>query len=133
MAFRHKTNAGPLSPELKRVAFRILQESLANACRHSKDKRLFVELQLINDVLRIKVRDWGTEFDEDGVPRGDPASGAIHVRVKLLNGVATIQSEPGKGMSVIAELPLTKAKKTERQAARGIRRNSQPWSDESPR
>jgi len=43
--------------ELKRVALRIVQESLANACRHSKSKRLFVELTVDGDVLRIRIRD----------------------------------------------------------------------------
>jgi two-component system sensor histidine kinase DegS len=106
MVFRHEINEGRVSRQLRRAAFRIVQESLANACRHSKSKRLFAELCLVGDVLQIKVRDWGPGFDPGDVPPGRFGLQGIRQRVKLLNGVATIQSEPGKGMSVMVELPL---------------------------
>ena len=106
MAFRHEINEDRLSPKLKRAAFRIIQESFANACRHSQNKRLFVELRLVGDMLQIKVRDWGPGFDPDDVPPGYFGLNGFHLRLKLLSGIATIESEPGKGTSVIAELPL---------------------------
>ena len=47
-------------PKWKRAAVRITQESLANACRDSKSKRIFLELTLDGNVLRIHARDWGS-------------------------------------------------------------------------
>jgi signal transduction histidine kinase len=104
--FRHDVHPDQISPRLQRAAFRIVQESLANACRHSKSKRLFVELTLDGDVLRIRVRDWGVGFDPDSTAPGHFGLSGIRRRVKLLGGTATIHSEPGKGTCVTVELPL---------------------------
>ena len=106
MEFRHDIQPDQIPPRLQRVAFRIVQESLANACRHSKSKRLFVALTLDGDVLRIRVRDWGVGFDPDSTPPGHFGLNGIRRRVKLLGGTATIDSEPGKGACVTVELPI---------------------------
>ena len=92
--------------DLRKAAFRIVKESLANACRNSKSKRLFAELSVDADVLRIRLRDWGVEFDPVGTAPGRFERNGIRQRVKLLSGTATIESEPGKGTCVTAELPL---------------------------
>ena len=101
-----ETNEDQPSQELKRMAFRIVQESLANACRHSKNNQLFAELHLVGNTLRIKIRDWGIGFEPDSLPPGRFAAKRIHHRVKLLYGLATVHSVPNKGTSVIVELPL---------------------------
>ena len=84
-------------PEWKQAAIRITQESLANACRHSKSKRLFLELTLDGDVLRIHARDWGAGFKPDKTAPGRFGLGGTCRPLKLLGGTATIDSEPGKG------------------------------------
>ncbi|MGA2257252.1 MAG: sensor histidine kinase [Thermoguttaceae bacterium] len=104
--FRHDIHPDQIPSRLRRAAFRIVQESLANACRHSKSKRLFVELTLDGDVLRIRVRDWGVGFDPDSTPPGHFGLNGIRRRVKLLRGTTTIDSESGKGTCVTVELPL---------------------------
>ncbi len=106
MEFRHDIQPNQIPPQLQRAAFRIVQESLTNACRHSKSKRLFVELTLDGDVLRIRVREWGVGFDPDSTPPGHFGLNGIRRRVQLLRGTATIDSEPGKGTCVTVELPL---------------------------
>jgi signal transduction histidine kinase len=106
MEFRHDIHSDQIPPQLQRAAFRIVQESLANACRHSKSKRLFVELTLDGDVLRIQVRDWGVGFDPDSTPPGHFGLNGIRRRVELLGGAATIHSKPGKGTCVSVEIPL---------------------------
>jgi len=104
--FRHDIHPDQILSRLQRAAFRIVQELLANACRHSKSKRLFVELTLDGDVLRIRVRDWGVGFDPKSTPPGHFGLNGIRRRVKLLGGTATIDSEPGKGTCVTVELPF---------------------------
>ena len=106
MEFRNDIHAAQIPPHLQQAAFRIVQESLANACRHSKSKRLLVELTLDGDVLRIRIRDWGVGFDADSTPPGHFGLNGIRRRVKLLRGTATIHSEPGKGTCVTVELPI---------------------------
>ncbi|NLX99966.1 MAG: hypothetical protein GXY83_28040 [Rhodopirellula sp.] len=106
MEFSHDIHADQIPPRLQRAAFRIVQESLANACRHSKSKRLFVEVTLDGDVLRIQVRDWGVGFDPEKTTPGHFGLNGMRQRVKLLRGTATIHSELGKGTCVTVELPL---------------------------
>ena len=62
---QYAIDADQIPPEWKQAAVRITQESLANACRHSKSKRIFLELTLDGDVLRIHARDWGVSFKSD--------------------------------------------------------------------
>ncbi len=88
------------------AAFRIVEESLVNACRHSKDNRLFAELALEADVLRIHVRDWGPGIDSENTAHGYFGVEGICQRIKLLRGTATIRGVPGEGTSVTVELPL---------------------------
>ena len=90
----------------KRAAVRITQESLANACRHSKSKRIFLELTLDGNILRIHARDWGVGFKPDKTAPGRFGLGRTCRRLKLLGGTATIDSEPGKGTYVTAEIPV---------------------------
>ena len=105
--FCHELGRDRLPRNLRKAAFRIVKESLANACRHSKSKRLFGELSVDADVLRIRLWDWGADFDPVGTSLGRFGLNGIRQRVKLLSGAATIESEPGKGTCVTAELPLS--------------------------
>jgi len=98
--------AAVVPPKWKRAAGRITQESLANACRHSKNKRLFLELALDGNVLRIHARDWGAGFKPDR--RASDRFGLSRTcrPLKLLGGTAMIDTEPEKGTYVTAEIPL---------------------------
>ena len=107
MEFCHDAiDADQIPPEWKQAAVHITQESLANACRHSKSKRLFLELTLDGDVLRIHIRDWGVGFKPDRTALARFGPGRASRRLKLLGGTATIDSEPGKGTYVTVELPF---------------------------
>ena len=103
---QHAIDADQIPPEWKQATVRITQESLANACRHSKCKRLFLELTLDGDTLRIHARDWGVGFEPDRTAPGRFGLGRASRRLKLLEGTATIESEPGKGTYVAIEIPL---------------------------
>lgn len=95
-----------IPPKWKNEAVRITQESLANACRHSESKRIFLELTLDGNVLRLHARDWGVGFTPDRTVSGRFGLGRTRRRLKLLGGTATINSEAGKGTYVTAEIPL---------------------------
>jgi signal transduction histidine kinase len=95
-----------IPPKRKQAVVRITQESLANACRHSKGKRLFLELTLDGNVLHIHARDWGVGFKPDTTVPGRFGLGKPCRRLKLLGGTATIDSEPGRGTYVTAAIPL---------------------------
>jgi signal transduction histidine kinase len=65
--FRSDIASGRLDPTLENAIYRIAQEALANACKHSKSKRVRIWLgqQGHEDerCVRIRVLDWGVGFD----------------------------------------------------------------------
>jgi PAS domain S-box-containing protein len=98
---------GRLEPIAENAIYRIAQEGLANACRHSAAKRVRIELvQQDNNTVRMEIRDWGVGFDPNVM--GEQCFGlrGIRERARLLGGHAVIESAPGQGTRIVAELPL---------------------------
>ncbi len=87
--------------------FRVLQEALSNALKHSGAHRCYVSLRGTNDELRLEVRDEGHGFDP-AVALAASGLGLVsmHERLKQINGAAVIESRPGAGTRVIATVPL---------------------------
>jgi PAS domain S-box-containing protein len=96
-----------LAPMLENTVFRIVQECITNACRHSKSKKVKVELRQHDDQLRIEVRDWGVGFKVGEVSEGHFGLEGIQERAKVFGGHAVIKSSLRKGTGIIVELPLS--------------------------
>jgi signal transduction histidine kinase len=94
--------AGPLENAL----FNIVRESLNNACRHSRSPRVRVRLHRDSSRLCVEVEDWGVGFDPARIDAGHFGLEGIRQRARLFGGKATIQSVPGQGTRILAELPL---------------------------
>ncbi len=93
-----------LADEIKVCVYRLVQEALNNAVTHSGAKHAKVAVKQDNDKISVEVSDDGKGFAADRV-RGMGILG-MEERVKRLSGSLTIHSEPGKGTTVKAELPL---------------------------
>ncbi len=65
--FIHDLPPLQLDPWLTSTLFRIAQESLTNACRHSRSEKIRVELIQHDGQLRLAVKDWGVGFDTKAV------------------------------------------------------------------
>ncbi|MHB8974069.1 MAG: PAS domain S-box protein [Pirellulaceae bacterium] len=91
---------------LENALYRIAQEALTNACKHSKSKKVKVTLAQNGQDVRLKVRDWGIGFDPDSIKAGHFGVGAIRQRVRLLGGRLTIESKPGFGTLIRAIVPI---------------------------
>ena len=98
--------ADQIPPPVELAAFRIVQESLGNACRYSKSNGVLVGLTQEDDSLCIQVQDWGVGFDPHNISDGHYGVKGIRQRVKMLGGIARIHSNPGKGTLISVELPL---------------------------
>jgi PAS domain S-box-containing protein len=105
--FQHDLPGGRLAPPLESALFRIIQESLHNACRHSRSPHVRVSLVRRDGSVRVEVRDWGIGFDTSAVEEQRFGLRGIRERVRLLDGRVSIESSPGKGACVSVELPLT--------------------------
>ena len=103
--FNHDIQTDGIPPRLELAAFRIVQEALVNACRHSKSKKILVGLIQKDDSVCIRVQDWGVGFDPQNIPNGHFGLEGIRRRVRLLNGIATIHSSLHEGTLISVELP----------------------------
>lgn len=103
--FAHDVQFERLTPVLETALFRIIQESLTNACRHSGSDKIQVRLTRKNNRVRVEVQDWGRGFEKNTVKKGHFGLQSIYERAKLLDGHAAIKTAPGKGTLVTAELP----------------------------
>ena len=56
---------GRLPPILENALYRIVQEALTNACKHSKSKKVTVTMTQEGQDVRLEVRDWGIGFDPE--------------------------------------------------------------------
>jgi len=104
--FSHRIGAARLAPPLEIAVFRIVQESLNNACRYSHAEKIHIDLSRVDDRLRIEVQDWGVGFDPATVAENRFGLQGIRERARLLFGHAAVESTPGQGTRIVVELPL---------------------------
>ena len=87
--------------------FRIVQEALTNAAKHSGTARAEVELIFSSDSLRINVQDFGCGMAQGKKPdRRGLGLIAMRERAELLNGSLEVTSVPGAGTTVSLLIPL---------------------------
>lgn len=96
---------GRLAAPLENAVFRIVQETLANACRHSRSDRVRVELGCDAGQLHVCVEDWGVGFDPRKVDERHFGLRGVRERARLLGGQAVIDTWPGGGTRVAVRLP----------------------------
>lgn len=94
--FRHRLGPRRLPGTLENAAFRIVQESLTNARRHSKSPRIHIDLSVRSGAIRLIVQDWGVGFDPNGVRPEAAGLRGICGRARLLGGETRILSKPGR-------------------------------------
>ena len=81
--------------------FRVLQEALSNIARHSQAKTVVISISVEDDMLLFKIEDDGQGFE---LNRGQSGVGLFSMRERIegLNGRFHIQTQPGKGTTLIA-------------------------------
>lgn len=98
---------------LEPTVFRLVQESLNNAAKHAEATRVWVALQRVegNATLSLLVRDDGCGFDPDEITSSGLGLNQMRERVTAVGGTLQVDSKPGEGTIVIAQLPdLAQAK-----------------------
>jgi PAS domain S-box-containing protein len=105
--FTHESVPTTLPPDIAINLFRVLQEALSNAAKHSGASRCDVSLRGTNDQLQLAVRDEGKGFDTEAA-QATSGLGLVSMqeRLKLVNGCVAIESKPGAGTTVRATVPL---------------------------
>jgi signal transduction histidine kinase len=93
-----------LSGEVESTAYRLVQEAITNAVKHSEADKVSVSVVEENCSVLITVGDDGAGFDPEAATRGFGLLG-MRERVELVDGRVYIESRPGSGTVVQAELP----------------------------
>lgn len=104
--FRHSGLEGKrFAPEFETAAFRIVQEALTNAARHSEAKEVIVMLRADEETLEIQITDYGKGFDAETVLAAGQSSGltGMRERASLLGGKFCIESNDGAGTHLTVE------------------------------
>jgi PAS domain S-box-containing protein len=106
--FEHHGLGGRFPPAVETAAYRIVQEALTNVARHAGVGEATVAVWHDGARLRIRVEDRGASFDPAAVRAAGAGSGlsGMHERAALLGGRLVVQSTPGAGTRLTAELPL---------------------------
>ena len=93
-----------------RNIYRIAQEALSNISRHSSASAVTFALRQIGDNFLMTISDNGVGFDPTHV--NDPhAVGLVGMRerARLIGARLELQSTPGRGTTVLLEVPLANA------------------------
>jgi len=92
------------------VLFRVTQEALTNVGRHAKASRVEVDLQKLAAGVSLQIKDDGQSFSVD---RTLQTSGGKHLgllgmreRVEMVGGTFYVDSAPGLGTTIRAEVPF---------------------------
>ncbi len=83
----------------------VVSEALTNAVKHARAAQVLVALAQPNGSLSVEVRDDGCGFDSSTV-RGLGLAGLAD-RISIVHGDLRIDSGPGRGTTLRAEIPLT--------------------------
>jgi len=99
----------PLSQDISSCLFRVMQEAVRNAVRHSRVRRFDVQLRGTADAVHLTVSDGGDGFDVDAAARGGGLGlTSMKERMKLVGGELAIESCSNRGTTVLARVPLAK-------------------------
>ena len=96
-----------LHPEIEATLLRITQEALSNVAKHAAAGRVGLTLSYMDDEVTLDVRDDGVGFAAEPAPTAEGGFGlpGMRRRVQRLAGTLHVESEPGGGTAISANLP----------------------------
>ena len=104
--FSHSGIDRRFGPDVETAAYRVIQEALTNVARHASSEAALVRVQATDGRLCVEVSDEGIGFDGGDL---DPSThGVLGMRERLtsLGGSFSLDSAPGRGTVLRAELPI---------------------------
>ncbi|MCZ7589828.1 MAG: GAF domain-containing sensor histidine kinase [Gaiella sp.] len=93
-----------LPPETETVLYRIVQEALTNVVKHASAHRVSITLVRKQESVVVVIEDDGQGFRPDEVRAGALGFVGMRERVELVGGRLTVESSPGAGTTLVAEV-----------------------------
>jgi signal transduction histidine kinase len=107
--FTHERVPEPIQENVMVTIFRIAQEALQNALKHSHAEQVSVHLRGGPNDLRLTVIDDGVGFVMDAANRGSGIGlVSMRERAEAVGGTVKVQSSPRRGTRLDATIPLSK-------------------------
>ena len=105
--FHSQNLPSPVLPDIALCFYRVLQEALHNAAKHSCASQFNVQFLGMPGEIRLTVSDDGVGFDVESIKKGR-GLGLISMRerVKLLNGTFSIASKLNEGTEINVRIPV---------------------------
>ena len=95
-----------LSPKLEIAIFRLIQESVHNACKHADATEIEVKVEFMEESVTLSIKDDGKGFNVEEKKENSFGLIGMSERVDLLGGKLNIQSTLEKGTLVLILIPV---------------------------
>jgi signal transduction histidine kinase len=97
----------PVPLGVQEVVYRVIQESLNNAAKHSRASRVNVSVRAADKKIRARISDNGVGFQAEAPCRRPMSFGlaGMRERAELLGGTLAVRSGPGRGTVVVLDVP----------------------------
>ena len=99
-----------IAPSLQTTVYRITQEALTNARKHSGSGKLLVALKRQGAELVLTIEDFGCGFDTKGAADTGFGLTGMAERARLAGGECRVVSKRGGGTNVVCRLPIVVAR-----------------------
>ncbi|MCC2930938.1 MULTISPECIES: two-component sensor histidine kinase DegS [Bacillus] len=99
-----------LAPQFEVALFRLAQEAVSNALKHSGSEEITVKVEITKDFVILMIKDNGKGFDlKEAKEKKNKSFGLLGMkeRVDLLEGTITIDSKIGLGTFIMIKVPLS--------------------------
>lgn len=95
--------------DVRTVLYRIVQESLTNVARHAKASHAEVDIQCLEGIIRMEIKDNGQGFEVDGTSCANKRNRlgllGMRERVEMIGGTFVVESSIGHATTVRVEIP----------------------------
>ena len=88
------------------TVYRLVQEALTNCSKYARAGQISVELWTEDGQAWVRVHDDGCGFDTSSLMTGSHGLAGMQYRVETQQGRIRVESAPGQGTSITAQLPL---------------------------
>jgi signal transduction histidine kinase len=96
-----------LPNEVETTLYRVVQESLTNIVKHANARNVSVSVARREFTVAAVIEDDGAGFDQRAVREGGVGLLGMRERLALVDGRLEIESRPGAGATIVAEVPLS--------------------------
>jgi len=106
-------------PVIRLTLFRIIQEACNNILKHANASLINIDITYDENRINLKIKDNGSGFIIDNVRTNSPEHPSsfglsfMRERTSLLSGTFEIQSDKGKGTTIMVSVPFTKCEEEE--------------------